>query len=59
MGRETDLFFYCINQFIVVLYRRRRETSVGLNNLKTEKEQGEILALFLLQGIKNNYNKIS
>ncbi|WP_311392999.1 hypothetical protein [Dialister invisus] len=32
---------------------------MGLNNLKKkkEKEQGEILALFLLQGIKNNYNK--
>jgi hypothetical protein len=30
---------------------------VGLNNLKKEKEQGEILALFLLQGIKNNYSK--
>lgn len=30
---------------------------MGLNNLKTEKGQGEILALFLLQGIKNSYNK--
>lgn len=30
---------------------------MGLNNLKKEKEQGEILALFLLQGIKNSYNK--
>nr|DAS31725.1 MAG TPA: hypothetical protein [Caudoviricetes sp.] len=41
----------------MVLYRRQRETSVGLNDLNKEKEQGEILALFLLQGIKNNYNK--
>nr|DAM91010.1 MAG TPA: hypothetical protein [Caudoviricetes sp.] len=41
----------------MVLYRRQRETSVGLNNLKKEKEQGEILALFLLHDIKNNYNK--
>lgn len=31
---------------------------MGLNNLKKEKEQGEILALFLLHDIKNNYNKI-
>lgn len=30
---------------------------MGLNNLKKEKEQGEILALFLLHDIKNNYNK--
>lgn len=32
---------------------------MGLNNLKKkkEKEQGEVLAPFLLQGIKNNYNK--
>nr|DAK71727.1 MAG TPA: hypothetical protein [Bacteriophage sp.] len=34
---------------------------MGLNNLKKkkEKEQGEILALFLLHYIKNNYNKTS
>lgn len=31
---------------------------MGLNNLKKEKEQGEILALFLLHCIKNNYSKI-
>lgn len=31
---------------------------MGLNNLKKEKEQGEILALFLLHDIKNNYSKI-
>lgn len=30
---------------------------MGLNNLKKEKEQGEILVLFLLHDIKNNYNK--
>lgn len=32
---------------------------MGLNNLKKkkEKEQGEILALFLLHCIKNSYNK--
>ena len=32
---------------------------MGLNNLKKEKEkeQGEILALFLLHDIKNNYSK--
>ncbi len=32
---------------------------MGLNNLKKkkEKEQGEILALFLLHCIKNNYKK--
>ena len=29
---------------------------MGLNNLKKEKEQGEIIALFL-HDIKNNYNK--
>lgn len=30
---------------------------MGLNNLKKEKEHGEILVLFLLHDIKNNYNK--
>nr|DAR05151.1 MAG TPA: hypothetical protein [Caudoviricetes sp.]DAR81950.1 MAG TPA: hypothetical protein [Caudoviricetes sp.] len=32
---------------------------MGLNNLKKEKEQGEILALFLLHYIKTIYNKTS
>lgn len=30
---------------------------MGLNNLKKKKEQGEILALFLLPTIKTIYNK--
>ena len=30
---------------------------MGLNNLKKEKEQGGILALFLLHDIKNNYSE--
>lgn len=30
---------------------------MGLNNLKIEKEHGEIRTLFLLHGIKNSYSK--